>query len=181
MNYLAEQIESYLAAQTHVADWKTARQAVPRGTGDALMSCHDLVTSDSVMVLNGDDLYRAADLADMATHPAAILAHPIDDPRKFGVVFPRDDGTLEKILEKPDLDGPMLANIGAYVFPRSVFDLQLPLSPRGEYEITDAVAMVAASQPLRVVRANFWLPIGDVAAWEAAQTADLKPACRTSC
>lgn len=61
------------------------------------------------------------------------------------------------------------------MFPRSVFDLTLPLSPRGEYEITDAVTQLAARGPFQVVEARYWLPIGTVEAWEAAQSADVSP------
>src|ERR1700678_4105584 len=39
VNYLSEQIETYLKNQPHTRNWVTVRQAVPRGTGDALMSC----------------------------------------------------------------------------------------------------------------------------------------------
>ena len=56
VNYLAVQIEGYLARQPHVRNWAAVRQAEPRGTGDALMSCKHAITSDRVMVLNGDDL-----------------------------------------------------------------------------------------------------------------------------
>ena len=177
VNYLADQIEQYLAKQAHVRDWATVRQAEPRGTGDALMSCRGVIRSDRVMVLNGDDLIGRADLATLAGVPMGILAHPVADPASFGIVFPRPDGTLARIVEKPtDVSPPALANIGGYLFPRAVFDLTLPLSPRGEYEITDAVALLAAGHPFRVVEAGYWLPIGTVAAWEAAQTADLTPA-----
>src|SRR5262245_33844226 len=80
VNYLAEQIEEYMKQQTHVRNWTLVRQSVPRGTGDALMSCKDSVTSDRVMVLNGDDLIGRADLAKLAAVPMGILAHPIDEP-----------------------------------------------------------------------------------------------------
>jgi bifunctional UDP-N-acetylglucosamine pyrophosphorylase/glucosamine-1-phosphate N-acetyltransferase len=177
VNYLAGQIEEYLERQSHVRRWTVVRQAEPRGTGDALMSCAGKIDSDRVMVLNGDDLIGRADLADLAAVEMGILAHPVRDPDSFGIIFPRPDGTLEKIVEKPQgLPAPQLANIGGYLFPRGVFDLTLPLSPRGEYEITDAVAQLAAARPFRVVEAKYWLPIGTVAAWEAAQTADVSPA-----
>lgn len=177
VNYLADQIEKYLEQQHHVAKWSTVRQAVPRGTGDALMSCRDAVRAEKVLVLNGDDLYGAADLLRLAARPAGLLAHPVDQPEKFGIVFTQGD-RLEKLVEKPQLPPPQWANIGAYVFPRRVFNLTLPLSPRGEYEITDAVSMIAAREPFFVERASFWFPIGDVAAWNRAQTADLSPAVR---
>lgn len=177
VNYLAGQIEEYLERQTHVRRWGTVRQAEPRGTGDALMSCKGQVTGDKLLVLNGDDLIGRADLRRLAAEPMGILAHPVDQPEAFGILFPRPDGTLDRLVEKPQgLPSPQLANIGAYLFPRSVFDLTLPLSSRGEYEITDAVAQLAARHPFKVVRADYWLPIGTVAAWEASQTADLTPA-----
>lgn len=174
-NYLAEQIDAYLTLQTHVPKSRchSVRQNEPRGTGDALMSCRDTVVSDRVMVLNGDDLYGRADIQALSQCEAGLLAHPVDEPSKFGIVFRKDDGTLAELKEKPQMTGRQLANIGAYMFPRSVFDLELPLSPRNEYEITDAVSMIAMKQPFRVIPATFWFPIGDVPAWEAAQKQDL--------
>ena len=177
VNYLAEQIDAYLATQTHVKNWATVRQNEPRGTGDALMSCKGQVTADRVMVLNGDDLIGRADLAKLARVPMGILTHPVNEPASFGIVFPNPDGTLARIVEKPkDVAPPALANIGGYLFPGSVFDLTLPLSPRGEYEITDAVGQLAAKHPFHVVEAGYWLPIGTVEAWEASQAADISPA-----
>jgi NDP-sugar pyrophosphorylase family protein len=174
VNYLAGQIEDYLAKQTHVRNWTTVRQDVPRGTGDALMSCKGMVTADKVMVLNGDDLIGRADLANLAAVPMGILAHAVDEPKSYGIIFRNPDGTLKEVVEKPEgLTPPQLANIGGYVFPRAVFDLTLPLSPRGEYEITDAVSQLAAKGGFRVVEAKYWLPIGTVAQWEAAQSADV--------
>lgn len=178
VNYLAEQIETYLATQRHVQNWVTVRQTEPRGTGDALMACRDGIQSDRVLVLNGDDLMGRNDLARLSSVPMGILAHPVEDPAAFGIVFRKEeDGTLEKLVEKPQgLPAPQLANIGAYLFPRSVFDLTLPLSPRGEYEITDAVSQLADQAPFQVVEAQYWLPIGTVDAWQSAQTANIAPA-----
>ena len=174
VNYLAGQIEDYLAKQTHVRNWTTVRQAEPRGTGDALMACRGKVTADKVMVLNGDDLIGRADLAALAAVPMGILAHAVDEPKSYGIIFRNPDGTLNRVVEKPEgLSPPQLANIGGYLFPRSVFDLTLPLSPRGEYEITDAVSQLAAKGGFQVVEAKYWLPIGTIEQWEAAQGTDV--------
>jgi bifunctional UDP-N-acetylglucosamine pyrophosphorylase/glucosamine-1-phosphate N-acetyltransferase len=174
VNYLAEQIEAYLRTQSHIHNWTTVRQAEPRGTGDALMSCSSSVNSDRVMVLNGDDLIGRADLAALATVPMGILAHSVDTPENYGVIFRHPDGTLKTIAEKQKgLQAPQLANIGGYVFPKDVFELKLPLSPRKEYEITDAVSQLAARGGFQVVEAKYWLPIGTIEQWQAAQTADV--------
>jgi bifunctional UDP-N-acetylglucosamine pyrophosphorylase/glucosamine-1-phosphate N-acetyltransferase len=169
VNYLAEQIEAYLGRQTHFKEWVAVRQEVPRGTGDALRSCRERIRSDRFLVLNGDDLYGAADLAELARQPAGLLVHPVNEPRRFGIAFLKSDGTLEKLVEKPDLDGPLPGNAGAYVFPRTVFEIELQKSSRGEYEITDYVTTLAQTQSVSVVETKFWLPIGTVEVWQAAQ------------
>ncbi len=173
-HYLSEQIEAYLRSQTNVPEWVTIPQGKPQGTGDALRRCQVHVKSDTFLCLNGDDLFSGADLAKLARHQAGLLVSTVADPKKFGIAFLKPDGTLEKLVEKPNLSGPQLANTGAYVFPRRVFDLHIGLSPRGEYEITDYISQLAAREPFHVVPASFWFPIGTEEAWNAAQQLDLE-------
>jgi bifunctional UDP-N-acetylglucosamine pyrophosphorylase/glucosamine-1-phosphate N-acetyltransferase len=176
VNYLGEQIEAYLKSQRHVSNWTTVRQVEPRGTGDALMACKGKTSADTVMVLNGDDLIGRADLKRLGAVPAGILVHPVGAPEAFGIVFPNPDGTLRHIIEKPQgLTPPQLANIGGYVFPKGVFDLTLTLSPRNEYEITEAVARLAEQAPFHVVESQYWLPIGDIDQWCWSQLKDVGP------
>lgn len=179
VHYLAEQFETYLAGQRHYRDYQIVRQDQPRGTGDALRSCRAHLRSGRFLVLNGDDLYGAADLERLAACSAGVIVHPVDEPRRFGIAFARPDGSLEKLVEKPDLAGPRLANTGAYLFPANVFDTDLKESARGEYEITDYVSAVATRQRVELIEATFWLPIGTVEVWQAAQQrTDLETALR---
>jgi NDP-sugar pyrophosphorylase family protein len=179
VHYLAEQIEKYLARQTHFTQWQAVAQREPRGTGDALRRCRAYIRSERFLVLNGDDLFGAADLERLALESAGVLCAKVDEPRKFGIAFLKPDGTLDKLVEKPDLDGPRQANTGAYLFPRSVFDIELLLSPRGEFEITDYVTTLATRQSVSVVRADFWFPIGTEDAWKQATEIDLDGVLRT--
>lgn len=173
VHYLPEQISAYLKTQQHIKQVQIIHQEQPRGTGDALRACREHIRSEKFLVVNGDDLYGARDLARLAECSAGLLVHPVDEPRRFGIAFLRKDGTLEKLVEKPDLEGRQLANTGAYLFPRRVFDTELKLSPRGEFEITDHVSALAATEPVQVIEASFWLPIGTVEAWQQAQTLEL--------
>jgi NDP-sugar pyrophosphorylase family protein len=175
VHYLAEQIESYLAQQKHFSRYVVVRQEVPRGTGDALRSCRTHLTGGgSFLVANGDDLYGAADLKELARHPAGLLVHPVNEAKKFGIAFLKEDGSLKELVEKPDLPGVQPANAGAYVFSANVFETQLQLSSRGEYEITDYVTALAQVGRVEVLPTQFWLPIGDVAAWEASQKIEIE-------
>jgi NDP-sugar pyrophosphorylase family protein len=181
VHYLAEQIEAYLQQQTHFARWQAVRQDEPRGTGDALRSCREHIRSDRFLVLNGDDLYGATDLASLAGCSAGLLVQPVDEPKRFGIAFLRADGTLDRLVEKPDLEGRRLANTGAYLFPANVFDTDLTKSERGEYEITDYVSSLAAKTPVSVVEASFWLPIGTIEVWQKAQGMTLERNLRPRC
>jgi len=172
-HYLREQVADYLASQTRFRDRVEVFQETPRGTGHAIQSGLDHLQSEMVLVLNGDDLFGAADIAKLASGGPGVLCHPVETPEKFGIAFSRPDGTLEKLVEKPKLQGTHLANTGAYLFPLAVLRKPLELSPRGEYEITDFVNMAIAAGPVRVVEASFWHPIGTQEAWDAAQKLDL--------
>lgn len=173
VHYLAEQMEAYLRGQRWIREWVAVPQGDPKGTGDALRKCQAHVRSDRFFVINGDDLFGAADLAALGKTPMGVICQEVAEPRKFGIAFRNPDGTLEMLVEKPDLDGPQLANTGAYLFPRRVFDLEIGLSKRGEYEITDFVTQLAQQGPFHVIRSSFWFPIGTEEAWNAAQKLDL--------
>lgn len=172
-HYLGNQIEDYLRKQTWFPRWQVVPQGEPRGTGDAMRRCREFVQSERFLVLNGDDLFGARDLKELSLHEGGVLVSEVKEPRRFGIAFLNEDGTLEKLVEKPDLDGPRLANTGAYVFPRRVFDIELNLSPRGEYEITDYVTTLARQGSFQAVPASFWFPIGTPEAWDEAQRLDL--------
>jgi len=178
VHYLAEQLEGYLRTQQWFSQWAIVPQQKPQGTGDALRQCRNQIHSDHFFVLNGDDLFGARDLAALAEKPAGLMVHNVDEPRKFGIAFLKPDGTLAKLVEKPNLEGWQLANTGAYVFPRQVFDIDLPLSPRGEYEITDYVSTLASQGPFHVVEAAFWWPIGTEEAWKKADQQELEAVLR---
>ena len=60
----------------------------------------------------------------------------------------------------------------------TIRDIELALSPRGEYEITDYVSTLARQQPCHVVEAKFWFPIGTEEAWKRAEQQDLETVLR---
>lgn len=177
-HYLREQVAAYLKSQKWVPHATEAFQQTPRGTGHAIQCCLDQLRSEHVLVLNGDDLFGAMDIAALADGGPGILCHPVDTPEKFGIVFTKTDGTVEKLVEKPKISGARLANTGAYLFSLDVLRQPLSLSPRGEYEITDFVNMSLTRGPVRAMTASFWLPIGTQEAWDAAQSADLSSCAR---
>lgn len=162
--YLKPQVEAFMAAQTIVTDYAIVEQLPePLGTGHAVQCCAPFLHSDAFIVLNGDDLYSAAAIARLARTQYGILTVERDEASKWGVVVTDAAGRVQRLHEKPPeglYPPPVQVNIGGYKFDRAIFDYDLPLSARGEYEITDYVSWLARRGTIEAVPCPFWLPIG---------------------
>ena len=177
INYLQEQVEAYMQAQSIFQNYVLVQQPKPLGTGHAIQMCEPHLHSDAFMVINGDDLYSADSLGALAAQPLAILSASRDNSAQWGVLVTRENSTLGFIHEKPP-EGtyplPVQVNAGAYKFDRRIFSHPLPLSVRGEYEITDYVTYLAKIADVSVVKSRFWFPIGTPQDLAAAQSLDLR-------
>ena len=110
-------------------------------------------------MFNADDLYSRKDIQALAKQPS-ILVKEVTDVRSYAEIV-LDNGIPAKIVENL-WTLPVTLNIGAYHFPlRAVeFIERVPLSIRGEYEITDVVQMCFDRQLLGYTLATFWQPVG---------------------
>jgi bifunctional UDP-N-acetylglucosamine pyrophosphorylase/glucosamine-1-phosphate N-acetyltransferase len=148
------------------------------GTGHALMAAES-IASDHFLVLNGDVLPDTDSLRAMSREDAAVSAIRVDDPTRYGV-FLEENGIFKSVVEKSPEPPSNLANAGIYVLNRSVFDAlrAMPLSERGEYELTDALNSLAARETIKIVNLKSWLEIGrpwDILAANEAMLAALEP------
>ena len=168
--YLHEKVEE------HVGDGRRfdlsveyAFQPERRGTGDALLAAAGAIRAPWLLVGYADVFFGDAPslwaslLADRTTK---IVGVSVPDAGRYGRLV--TDGNapwprLRAIREKDGIPTPGLANAGAYLLPRRVVELlaQVPLSPRGEVELTDAVTMlVVEGQEVRVVPTSQWIDVG---------------------
>jgi len=177
VSYLKEQIADFMARQTLFSHYTLVEQLPePQGTGHALQCCAPYLRSESFLVHNGDDLFGSRALARLAQTPLGLLTAPSYEPSKIGVVVKNEAGGLLKIDEKPPHERypiPVQGNIGAYKLDKRIFDYQLPLSPRGEYELTDYLTWLAGITQVELVESDFWFPIGTPQDLEKAQSLDL--------
>lgn len=145
------------------------RQTVQDGTGKAPELAKSFVGDDPFLLTYGDILVRpetyAAMLARFGEGPFAGLLTVTQgqDVTQGGLNFFDEAFCLKRLIEKPSADQveqlrcegwlkpgePVWYNAGIYVFQPEVFEFtaRLQKSPRGEYELTDAVsAMVDAGR-----------------------------------
>lgn len=129
------------------------------------MKCvRDLVGKENFLSVYGDNLYSVKDLKAMNIDDdftyVAGLKHC--HPEKYGVLI-SDDGFLKEIIEKPKEFVGDLINTGLYKFTPEIFDKisQVKLSPRGEYELTDAITLLAKERKVKIKPIqDYWLDFG---------------------
>ena len=176
-HYLKAQIAEFMARQSLFADYALVEQLPrPLGTGHALQCCRDFLRSDDFLVINGDDLFSWSALSELSRQRYGILSARRRDYERYGVIVRNAAGDFHAIDEKPPRGryaAPAPCSIGAYKFRADVFDYRLEKTARGEYEISDYMTAAARDHTVTVVDSPFWLPIGDPAALEAAQTVDV--------
>ena len=137
------------------------------GTACPLMCVKDILKNEQFLFICGDNLYSIEDLKEMKKDDdynyVAGLVH--ENPEKYGVLI-TDNGFLKEIVEKPQKYVGNLINTGMYKFTPDVFG-KLPMikkSPRGEYEITDAITLLAKDKKVKVVKIDdHWLDFGNPA------------------
>ncbi len=168
----AEVIENHFGDgekwDTHIA---YGHQVVQDGTGKAPEPAKEFVGDSPFLLTYGDILVPAETYPQMIRRfgegdfAGVITVTRGEDVTQGGLNFFDEQFCLKRLVEKPSskqLDqlrrddwlkpgAPAWYNAGIYIFRPSLFDFtaQLQKSPRGEYELTDAIsAMVAAGQRL---------------------------------
>lgn len=136
------------------------------GTACPIKCIKDSVGKSNFLYLYGDNLYSVRDLKKMNIDDnynyAAGLLH--DHPEKYGVLIEDGDDFLEEIIEKPKEYVGNLINAGLYKFTLDIFKKisQIKKSPRGEYEITDAISLLAKDEKVKVKKIkDCWIDFGN--------------------
>lgn len=174
--YRAETIEEYFAGRA-----KFFRQETTNGTAKATLLTREFVGDDDFLLTFGDILAESADYTAMArimdSDPevsGVAAARWVEDPWQGAAVY-ETNGRVTRIIEKPapGTSTTHWNSAGIYCFRTSVFDemARVPLSPRGEYELTSAVeALVNNGKVMLHGLTGVWRDIGRPEDLAAAQT-----------
>jgi dTDP-glucose pyrophosphorylase len=128
-------------------------QVVQDGTGRVVELARDFAEDDAFILSYGDILVDPLNYETLAAPAddveAIISVRRNEDVSKGGAVFLNERFELVDLREKPLPGEPTSPwyNAGIYTFRRSIFDFTAKLqpSPRGEYELTDAIRELAQS------------------------------------
>ncbi|MBP7478124.1 MAG: glucose-1-phosphate thymidylyltransferase RfbA [Chitinophagales bacterium] len=147
-----------------------AEQHVPNGLAQAFVIGADFIGKDKCALVLGDNIFYGAGLGDLLKanndpDGGVIYAYHVSDPERYGVVEFDKSHKAISIEEKPKQPKSNYAVPGLYFYDNSVIEIakNLPLSPRGEYEITDINIEYLKRGKLKVGildRGTAWLDTG---------------------
>lgn len=134
------------------------------GTGAAILSLRGKIDWE-FLIVSGDDIYDSTDILKLKnTHGYGALVKAVDKPENFGIFSIDSTGKVLSIVEKPtDPSLGNLAYIGILKQDSNIFEelASLPLSPRGELEITDLMMRQISRWEFSAVEASWrWITIG---------------------
>jgi UTP--glucose-1-phosphate uridylyltransferase len=153
----------------HLANFIYIRQRTPSGLGHAILQAEPAINDEPFAVLLGDDLIFSKQPAIGQLMGAFSRCHgsvvgvttvPKKNLQRYGIVAGRPAGPrtirVEKIVEKPTpAKAPSRLGVtGRYVFTPEIFNALRHTKPGvgNEIQITDAIAGLAARQPLFAYR-----------------------------
>lgn len=126
-------------------------QKEPLGTAHAIGVAKGKI-DEPFLSINGDVLVDKKTIKAILNRfkkekATVVTGAPVDTPQEYGVIDEKD-GNLVCIVEKSKTPPSNTANTGIYLFTPDIFGWidKTEKSPRGEYEITDTLTMMAAEQ-----------------------------------
>jgi bifunctional UDP-N-acetylglucosamine pyrophosphorylase/glucosamine-1-phosphate N-acetyltransferase len=161
VGYGAEVVRDHFGDSYRGVPVTYAVQETQAGTADAVRAAAPHVDGPFV-VLNGDNLYDPAGVAELFDRCPSVATYRVDEPSNYGVVVAEsEDDYVDGILEKPSDPPGNLINAGAYALPPAALDyLDVPVSERGEYEFTAVLDRCCARYAVDPVLLDRWLDVG---------------------
>jgi len=165
VGHQAEQIEEF--AKTHPYPLTVVNQFAVLGEKEYGTACpikvvKDIISQENFVSVAGDNVYQIDDIKKFLREDNLNYLGCVETehPETKGVLLVDDDYYLKEIVEKPKKFVSNLVNASLYKFTPEIFEAveQVKLSPRGEYEITDAITLLAKEHKVKVVHLeDYWL------------------------
>lgn len=146
-------------------------QPSPDGLAQAFILAEEFLAGSPSTLVLGDNIFFGHGLpelmmaADVQSTGATVFGYQVADPERYGVVDFDEEGTVRRIIEKPEVPPSNFAVTGLYFVDGTAPQKARAVepSPRGELEITTLLEVYLAEGDLsvqRMGRGYAWLDTG---------------------
>lgn len=151
VKYKKEVIQNYFQDNYKGTKITYQEQNEQKGTWAAIREIS--LPKTDILVLNGDSIFDQEDFDKIISFSwYGALVQAVSDPSKYGVFKQNSWGLASEIIEKPKNFVWDLANLWVYKFNEEIIEIskKIPLSKRGEYEITDSINAFIKKHPFHL-------------------------------
>jgi glucose-1-phosphate thymidylyltransferase len=168
VGYLGEKIQHYVEKKYPTLTCHFVQQNSREGTGHAILLTHEVVGNDEILIVLGDTIVET-DLKEIIAAPVSQLCvKKVDDPRNFGVAEVLDNGSISRVVEKPQIPKSNLALVGVYKIReteqlyRCLEDnYQRQVKSHDEFQLTDALeCMIQHGVKFNAFKVANWFDCG---------------------
>lgn len=165
--YKGDMIKDYVSNEYEFeADFVEQKELL--GLGHAIWTAAPTFKGEDLMIILGDTIFDADLSLANKEGVSSLGVKQVEDPRRFGVVVQNTDGSINRLVEKPQKPISNLAIVGIYYIKNSdslARNLQKlideEIKTKGEYQLTDALQlMLEEGEEMRTFPVEGWHDCG---------------------
>jgi mannose-1-phosphate guanylyltransferase/phosphomannomutase len=180
--YLPENVQNYFGDGS---DWDIdisySVEDTPLGTAGGVKKAAGS-PSETLVVMSGDgvldfDIDRILDFHRVKRSLFTIVLTRVKTPTEYGVVFTREDGTIEKFLEKPGWTEVFsdTVNTGLYIIEPDIINNFIPSNTRFDFSLDLFPLLQQRNLPMYgFVADGYWCDVGNLDAYREVHQAILE-------
>jgi len=177
LHYLADEIQGAFGDGSELGVNIThSLEDIPLGTAGSVKQADVLLRDSTFIIISGDALTDCDLTNALAFHKekgsvATLVLSRVPNPREFGIVMPREDGRIDRFLEKPDW-GEVFSdtvNTGIYILEPEILDL---IEPKVNTDWSKDVfpKLLESDAPMfGYVMDEYWCDVGTLEQYREAQ------------
>lgn len=165
---MGERVVDFVRKRYSFLNFDFISQDEALGLGHAIWTARETFHNEELVIILGDTIFDV-DLKSVINLPQSALGvKEVKDPRRFGVVFFNQDGTVQKLIEKPSEPESNLAIVGIYYIKNSA-NLVSALNEiinknvrtKNEFQLTDALQlMIEKGEKFTTFHVEGWYDCG---------------------
>jgi glucose-1-phosphate thymidylyltransferase len=169
VGYLGDKIKDYVSRKYPNIKAVFAEQPSREGTGHAVWHARNYVDpNEPVFIALGDSVFDVNMKEMVLSTSSLICVKKVDDPRGFGVAEIEEEGTILRLVEKPQIPKSNMALAGLYkvneskaLFEALDYNIRNHVVTKGEIQLTDALMrMIEQGIQFKAYRVTNWFDCG---------------------